>query len=104
MIIEVKTIIPHQRDNTRDPSIETPPLQGGEGSFPLVPRWLLIVAGIILFWVALLLDPQGFDPVVIGGFHLPQRDLGISMGSWVAVEPSGMGLPSMLKNPKPFWA
>jgi hypothetical protein len=31
MIIEVKTIIPHQRDNTRDPSIETPPLQGGEG-------------------------------------------------------------------------
>jgi hypothetical protein len=26
------------------------------------------------------------------------------MGSLVAVEPSGMGLPSMLKNPKPFWA
>ncbi len=32
MIIEVKTIIPHQRANTRDPSIETPPLKGGEGS------------------------------------------------------------------------
>jgi hypothetical protein len=31
MFIEVKTIIPHQRANTRDPSIETPPLQGGEG-------------------------------------------------------------------------
>jgi len=41
-------------------------------------RWLLIVAGILLFWVALLLDPQSFDPVV----------------SWVAVEPSGTGLPS----------
>jgi len=37
-------------------------------------------------------------------FHLPHRDLGISMGSWVAVEPSGMGLPSMLGSPKPFWA
>jgi hypothetical protein len=34
MIIEVKTIIPHQRANTRDPSIETPPLKGGEGSYP----------------------------------------------------------------------
>jgi len=37
-------------------------------------------------------------------FHLPQRDLGISMGSWVAVEPSGTGLLSRLKTPKPFWA
>jgi hypothetical protein len=45
-----------------------------------------------------------FSPVASGDFHLPHRDLGISMGSWVAVEPSGMGLPSMLKNPKPFWA
>ena len=45
-----------------------------------------------------------FSPVASRGFHLPHRDLGISMGSWVAVEPSGMGLPSMLKNPKPFWA
>ncbi len=26
------------------------------------------------------------------------------MGSWVAVEPSGMGLPSILKISKPFWA
>jgi hypothetical protein len=26
MIIEVKTIIPHQRANTPDPSIKTPPL------------------------------------------------------------------------------
>ena len=45
-----------------------------------------------------------FSPVASRDFHLPHRDLGISMGSWVAVEPSGMGLPSMLKNPKPFWA
>jgi len=38
-------------------------------------------------------------------FHLPQRDLGISMGSWVAVEPSGMGLPSRSKiKTQPFWA
>jgi hypothetical protein len=38
--------------------------------------------------------------------HLPYRDLGISMGSWVAVVPSGKGLPSRsrLKNQKPFWA
>jgi hypothetical protein len=26
------------------------------------------------------------------------------MGSWVAVEPSGKGLPSMLETSKPFWA
>jgi hypothetical protein len=25
---------------------------------PLVPRWLLIIAGIHLFWIVLLLDPQ----------------------------------------------
>jgi hypothetical protein len=31
MIIEVKTIIPHQRANTRDPSIETPPFRAGRG-------------------------------------------------------------------------
>jgi hypothetical protein len=31
MIIEVKTIIPHQRANTRDPSIETPPFRVGRG-------------------------------------------------------------------------
>ena len=45
-----------------------------------------------------------FSPVASRDFHLPHRDLGISMGSWVAVEPSGMGLPSMLGSPKPFWA
>jgi hypothetical protein len=33
MIIEVEPLIPLQRANTRDPSIETPPLKGGEGSF-----------------------------------------------------------------------
>jgi hypothetical protein len=31
MIIEVKTIIPHQRVNTPDPSIETPPFRAGRG-------------------------------------------------------------------------
>ena len=71
---------------------------------PLVPQWTLIVIDIHLFWIVLLLDPQGFSPVASGDFHLPQRDLGISMGSLVAVEPSGTGLPSRLKNPKPFWA
>jgi hypothetical protein len=25
------------------------------------------------------------------------------MGSWVAVEPSGKGLPSIIETPKPFW-
>jgi putative transposase len=29
----VKPLIPHQRANTQDPSIETPPLKGGEGSY-----------------------------------------------------------------------
>jgi hypothetical protein len=33
MILEVKTIIPHQRANTRDPEIRNPALQGGDGSF-----------------------------------------------------------------------
>jgi hypothetical protein len=32
----------------------------GYNSIPLVPRWLLIVIGINLFWIVLLLDPQGF--------------------------------------------
>jgi len=45
-----------------------------------------------------------FSPVASRDFHLPHRDMDIPMGSLVAVEPSGMGLPSMLKNPKPFWA
>jgi hypothetical protein len=27
---------------------------------------LLIIADILLFWIALLLDPQGFDPVASG--------------------------------------
>jgi hypothetical protein len=37
-------------------------------------------------------------------FHLPYRDLGISMGSLVAVEPSGKGLPSRdrPRTTKPF--
>jgi hypothetical protein len=36
---------------------------------PLVPRWLLIVIDINLFWIVLLLDPQGCYsiPVVIEG-------------------------------------
>jgi len=44
--------------------------------------------------------------VALGDFHLPQRDLGISMGLLVAVEPSGMELPSRARprTPKPFWA
>jgi hypothetical protein len=37
-----------------------------------------------------------------GDFHLPHRDLGISMGSLMAVEPSGTGLPSRLETPKPY--
>jgi len=45
-----------------------------------------------------------FSPVASRGFHLPQRDMDIPMGSWVAVEPSGMGLPSRVETPKPFWA
>ena len=45
-----------------------------------------------------------FSLVASGDFHLPHRDLGISMGSWVAVESSGMGLPSRVETPKPFWA
>jgi hypothetical protein len=48
----------------------------------------------LLFWVALPLDPQGFDPAASGDFHLLHRDLGISMGLLVAVEPSGKRLPS----------
>jgi len=31
MIIEVKTIISHQRANTRDPGIETRPFRAGRG-------------------------------------------------------------------------
>jgi hypothetical protein len=62
----------------------------------------LIITDFLLFGVAVFLDPQGFDPVASGNFHLSQRDLWISMGSWVAVEPSGKRLPSRLETPKPF--
>ena len=41
-----------------------------------------------------------FSPVASGDPHLLHRDLGISMGSLVAVEPSGKRLPSRLKNPE----
>ena len=57
---------------------------------------MLVVADIYLFCVVLPLDPQGFDPVASGDFHLLHRDLGIPMGSWAPVEPSGMVLPSIL--------
>jgi hypothetical protein len=65
---------------------------------------LLIIADILLFWIAVFLDPQGFDPAASGDFHLPHRDPKISMGSWVAVKLSGKRLPSRLETPKPFWA
>jgi len=73
---------------------------------PLVSRWSLIVAGIHLFGAAVLLDPQGCYniPMASGDFHLLHRNLGISVGLPVAVEPSSTVLPSMLGTPKPFWA
>jgi hypothetical protein len=39
---------------------------------------------------------SGFFRVSSRDFHLVLRDLGIPMGSWVAVEPNGTGLPSRL--------
>jgi hypothetical protein len=36
MIIEVKTINPHQRANTQDPSIQTPPIRAGRGHVEFV--------------------------------------------------------------------
>jgi hypothetical protein len=36
MIIEVKTIIPHQRANTPDPNIENPPIRAGRGHVEFV--------------------------------------------------------------------
>jgi hypothetical protein len=36
--------------------------------------------------------------------HLPHRVLDTPVVSWVAVEPSGTGLPSRVETPKPFWA
>jgi hypothetical protein len=35
-------------------------------------------------------------------FHLVHRVLGIPVGSWVAVEPNGMGLPSR-EDPPGLW-
>jgi len=35
MIVEIKPLIPHQRANTRDPSIETPPFRAGRGHLGL---------------------------------------------------------------------
>jgi len=36
---------------------------------------------------------SGFFRVSSRDFHLAHRNLGIPVGSWVAVEPNGMGLP-----------
>gem|GEM_PF-4549878 len=49
-------------------------------AYPLVPRWLLIIADIPLFVLLCFLIHRVSSPVV----------------SWVAVEPSGTGLPSTL--------
>jgi hypothetical protein len=38
--------------------------------------------------------------VVSRDFHLVHKDLGIPMGSWVAVEPNGTGLPSTFNPPR----
>jgi len=34
MIIKIKSLIPHQRANTRDPEVRNLALKGGEGSSP----------------------------------------------------------------------
>jgi len=38
--------------------------------------------------------------VVSRDFHLTHRDLGIPVGSWVAAEPNGRGLPSSVNPPR----
>ena len=68
---------------------------------PLVPRWSLIVIDILLFVLLCFLIHRVFSPVASGDFHLPHRDLGISMGSWVAVEPSGKGSHLCLRTRSP---
>jgi len=42
----------------------------------------------------------GFFRVSSRDFHLAHRALGIPVGSWVAVEPNGTGLPSTLNPPR----
>jgi hypothetical protein len=101
----IKSITPSPREGIgvtgRRPGPELNPLKGDVAQLPLVPRWLLIVIDINLFVLLCFLIHRVFSPVASRDFHLPQRDLGISMGSLVAVEPSGT---SMLGSPKPFWA
>jgi hypothetical protein len=70
---------------------------------PLVPRWLLILICLVLLCFLTHGDAKA-SLWLSRDFHLPQRDLGISMSSWVAVELSGMGLPSRVETPKPLWA
>jgi len=43
---------------------------------------------------------SGFFRVSPRDFHLAHRDLGIPVGSWVALEPNGTGLPSRLSPPR----
>jgi len=50
-----------------------------------------------------LLDPQGFSPAASGDFHLPHRVLDTPVVSWMAVEPSGMVLPSTLGSRGSRW-
>jgi hypothetical protein len=43
---------------------------------------------------------SGFFRVLPRDFHLAHRALATTVGSWVAVEPNGMGLPSTLNPPR----
>jgi hypothetical protein len=43
---------------------------------------------------------SGFFKVSSRDFHLTHRDSEIPVGSWVAVEPNGTGLPSTLNPPR----
>jgi hypothetical protein len=54
---------------------------------PFVPRWSFP-------------SFRGFSGVSSRDFHLAHRDFGIPVGSWVAVEPNGTGLPSTFNPPR----
>jgi len=43
---------------------------------------------------------SGFFRVSSRGFHLTHRALTTAVGSWAAVEPNGMGLPSRFSPPR----
>jgi hypothetical protein len=92
MIIEVKTIIPHQRANTPDPSIETPPFRAGRGHVSAL-AFLVSRPRILTDSAKLLIAVHSY----LGGLGLRRlEDYMIELSMWVDAEIEGWSKPQIV--------